>query len=114
MARACARWSKISHYDAPEAWVYRVGLNWARSLHRRAARVLPMRERPVVVLPPIPDPAIAAALRALDVKLRAVVVCRLLLDWSRIGRIGGVQEIEDPRRLHHALRELESKLEHLR
>jgi RNA polymerase sigma-70 factor (ECF subfamily) len=116
MARAYERWSTVQGYDNPGGWVYRVGLNWARSVHRRAARRLPLRDRPVVVQPPVADPAIGEALRALDVKLRAVVVCRLLLDWS-------VEETADAldvrpgtvkSRLHHALRALESTLGHLR
>ena len=27
MTKAYQRWSKISHYDKPAAWVYRVGMN---------------------------------------------------------------------------------------
>jgi RNA polymerase sigma-70 factor (ECF subfamily) len=31
MARAYARWSKVSAHDNPGGWVFRVGLNWATS-----------------------------------------------------------------------------------
>jgi DNA-directed RNA polymerase specialized sigma24 family protein len=82
MARAFARWSTVQSYDNPSGWVYRVGLNWARSVHRRAVRRLPLRGRDEVTQPPVADPAIARALAALEVRLRAVVVCRCLLDWS--------------------------------
>src|SRR4029079_18912049 len=81
MVRAFVRWDKIRAYDNPGGWVYRVGLNWARSTRRRLTRALPFHERRVVD-PPAGDPAYAAALRDLDMSLRAVVVCRLLLDWS--------------------------------
>lgn len=116
MARAFARWSTVHTYENPGGWVYRVGLNWARSVHRRAARRLPLRDRPVVVQPPVADPAIAEALRSLDTKLRAVVVCRLLLDWS-VDETAAALDVKPgtvKSRLHHALRSLESTLGHLR
>ncbi|HET6951581.1 MAG TPA: sigma factor-like helix-turn-helix DNA-binding protein [Acidimicrobiales bacterium] len=116
MARAYPRWSTLQGYDNPGAWVYRVGLNWARSHHRRLARRLPFGH-PTEALPePVGDPAVRAALMALPVKLRSVVVCRLLLDWSvddtatALGvRPGTVQS-----RLHRALRSLQDSLHHLR
>ena len=63
--------------------MYRVGLNWAYSTRRRlhAFACLSSSTRNATE-PPVSDPAIADALRRLDVKLRSVVVCRLLLDWS--------------------------------
>ncbi|MEO1063880.1 MAG: sigma factor-like helix-turn-helix DNA-binding protein [Actinomycetota bacterium] len=115
MARAYARWSKVVHYDNPAGWVYRVGLNWARSVHRRLARRLPFVDRDVVE-PPCSDPEVVAALRRLDARHRDVVVCRLLLDWS-------VEETAEAldlapgtvkSRLHHALRRLAVDLSHLR
>lgn len=116
MARAYPRWATLSGYDNPGAWVYRVGLNWARSHHRRLARRLPFRHPTEVAPEPVSDPAVRAALLALPVKLRSVVVCRLLLDWSvddtatALGiRPGTVQS-----RLHRALRSLEASLHHLR
>ena len=30
-ARACQRWGQVSAYANPQGWVFRVGLNWARS-----------------------------------------------------------------------------------
>jgi DNA-directed RNA polymerase specialized sigma24 family protein len=116
MARAYARWAKIADYDSPAGWVYRVGLNWAYSTRRRLMRSLPLVHHANAVEPPVSDPAIADALRRLDVKLRAVVVCRLLLDWS-------VEETADAlrikpgtvkSRLHRALTALERSLGHMR
>lgn len=82
MARAYERWAAVGGYDFPTGWVYRVGLNWARSHHRRLARVLPLRREEPAALGPVDDPSIRAALLDLPVKFRSVVVCRLLLDWS--------------------------------
>lgn len=82
MTRLYANWSKVGRYDNPAGWAYRVGLNWARSWHRKAARRLPFAERAAVVPAPVVDIALHEALQALDVKFRAVVVCRYLLDWS--------------------------------
>lgn len=116
MARAYPRWATLATYDNPGAWVYRVGLNWARSHRRRLARRLPWAH-PTEELPgPVADPAVRDALLALPLKLRSVVVCRLLLDWSvddtatALGiRPGTVQS-----RLHRALRTLNASLDHLR
>lgn len=84
MTRAYQRWDRIGHYDNPAGWVYRVGLNWALSWKRRRRRE---RERPVsaasgVVAPPGRDDTVDAALARLSVESRAVVVCRIHLDWS--------------------------------
>lgn len=115
MSRAYARWSKVADYDNPAGWVYRVGLNWARSVHRRLARRLPFIDRDVVE-PPCPDPEIAAALRRLDARHRDVVVCRLLLDWS-VDETAAALDLAPgtvKSRLHHALRRLAVDLSHLR
>lgn len=82
MTRALERWDKVSGYDRPEAWVYRVGLNWAVSAWRRTRREV----QDLIVEPSaednLPDPAVSRALGRLSVRHRAVVVCRYYLDWS--------------------------------
>ena len=111
MVRAYARWDKIGAYDNPGGWVYRVGLNWARSTRRRLSRVVPFHERRVLDAP-VTDPANAAALQDLDVTLRAVVVCRLLLDWS-VDETATALRIKPgtvKSRLHRALIQLERTL----
>ena len=116
MVRAYARWDKIGAYDSPAGWVYRVGLNWARSAHRRLARSLPFHDRREHHEPPVTDPKLDEALRALDVKLRSVVVCRLLLDWS-VEDTAVALDIKPgtvKSRLHRALDVLERSLSHLR
>lgn len=82
MARAYAHWSKVGAYEFPAGWVYRVGLNWSRSYHRRMARALPNRRLDTGELGAVAEPSVRAALLDLDVKHRSVIVCRLLLDWS--------------------------------
>ena len=111
MVRAYVRWEKIRAYDNPGGWVYRVGLNWARSTRRRLTRALPFHERRVVD-PPTSDPAHAAALLDLDISLRAVVVCRLLLDWS-VDETAAALRLKAgtvKSRLHRALAQLEQTL----
>jgi RNA polymerase sigma-70 factor (ECF subfamily) len=114
MARAYPRWATIRTYDNPAGWVYRVGLNWARSYHRRIARLIPFARHETVDLAPVADPAIREALLRLDIKQRSVVVCRLLLDWS-VDETAAALEISPgtvKRRLHRALTILESTLAH--
>ena len=82
MVRAYERWSRISGYDNPAGWVYRVGLNWSRSWLRKRGR---MRLGPAPegsVETDISDPALAAAVAHLSIKLRSVVVLRYYLDWT--------------------------------
>lgn len=82
MARCFANWETVGRYDNPSGWVYRVGLNWALSWHRKLARRRTLAPAGHVD-PTIPvDPQIEDALARLDVRLRSVVVCRILLDWS--------------------------------
>lgn len=116
MARAYQNWSKISTYEFPAGWAYRVGLNWARSYHRRLARALPLRRAETAELAPVEDPAIRKALLDLDPKHRSVVVCRLLLDWS-IEQTAAALEISPgtvKSRQSRAVAILESTLSHLR
>ncbi|MFT5201258.1 MAG: RNA polymerase sigma factor (sigma-70 family) [Candidatus Aldehydirespiratoraceae bacterium] len=87
MARAFARWDEVSTYTNPSGWTYRVGLNWARSRRRKLLRELLSRDAsrsPQRAAPPTPDiePELDAALAALPVEQRSVVVLRYLLDWS--------------------------------
>jgi DNA-directed RNA polymerase specialized sigma24 family protein len=114
MARCYSRWGVVQGYDNPAGWVYRVGLNWARSLRRRAACKLFFHHTPVE-MPPVADPEIQRAVAELSIELRAVVVLRFLLDWS-------TQETADAlavrpgtvkSRLHRATALLQRKLYHL-
>lgn len=93
MSRAFERWPDVGRYDNPEGWVYRTGLNWARSWLRRRRRgavkdllvANPDRaeDRPV-------DRDLLAALDRLPERQRAVVVLRFFRDWT-------VEQTADPR-----------------
>jgi RNA polymerase sigma-70 factor (ECF subfamily) len=82
-ARALQRWSTVSAYENPAGWVYRVGLNWARSRRRKSRR-----ERVgLIVDSPAPsvtprDAALIEALRQLSIDHRTVVVGKFYFDWS--------------------------------
>ena len=78
------RWDDVGRYANPSGWVYRVGLNWARSRRRKWAREVFRSESPDSEASPAPevDPALDEALAALPVEQRSVVVLRYLLDWS--------------------------------
>lgn len=84
MARAYQRWDDVGRYANPSGWVYRVGLNWARSRRRKLLREIFRSESPETAAPPAPDtdPRLGQALAQLPIEQRSVVVCRYLLDWS--------------------------------
>ena len=85
MARAYQRWSRVQALDNPGGWVYRVGLNWSRSILRRAHRPAPTWVTSSSVVADVGsalDPAIDRALARLSIEQRAVVVCRLLIGYS--------------------------------
>lgn len=109
MARAAQRWSVVGSYDSPEGWVYRVALNWARSVFRRR-RSLPWRDE--ALWDSLPDPDVSRAVAALPLKLRIVVVARYYLDWS-VPQIAGHLQIPQgtvKSRIHRALTRLEADL----
>lgn len=83
-ARALQRWNRVSRYENPTGWIYRVGLNWARSRRRRTAREVSAAAAGdgLAVLPVQRDLRIVGALRRLTPDHRAVVVARFYLDWS--------------------------------
>jgi RNA polymerase sigma factor (sigma-70 family) len=46
-ARALERWSRAGSIERPDAWVVRVGLNYARDVLRRRAREASRRQQPL-------------------------------------------------------------------
>lgn len=115
MVRAYQRWDAVSAMDNPAGWVYRVGLNYARSRIRRLTRYF-TDDRQGIVSAPFVEPAIMRALGELSVDHRSVVVCRLLLGWSESDTAAAlrIRPGTAKSRLHRALALLEQKLEHLR
>jgi len=85
MARAYERWDEVSDYANAEGWVYRTGLNWARSWLRRrkrAADKAPLVADAGEVADREVDVDLAVALTKLTDDQRAVVVLRFYNDWS--------------------------------
>lgn len=88
LVKAAIRWPTISTYDRPEAWVYRVAFNQARSWFRRrtAERRALQRvaaERPLSQVGP--DEVVLAmvmreAVAGLPPRQREVVACRFYAD----------------------------------
>lgn len=116
MARAYQRWATVAGLENPAGWVYRVALNWSISVLRRRRRAPKQLPLPPSGPEPTSDPEIMAALAELDVRQRAVVVCRHLLGWSEAQTaqalatpIGTVKS-----RLFRANRHLAARLAHLR
>jgi len=115
MARAYQRWRSVRNYNNPEGWVYRVGLNWARSRLRRTNREVRgfrLVDRSAEELAPA-DPTLAAALEDLPLQQRAVVVLRFYFDWSteQVAKALGVPNGVVKSRLSRALERLESHVE---
>lgn len=81
-ARALERWSDVCGYANPEGWVYRVGVNWARSTVRRRTFTLHGLFADSVHLDDLPDPELLTAVEDLPIKYRSVIVARFFLDWT--------------------------------
>jgi len=96
--------------------VYRVAMNWALSVLRRRRRSQHRFYDPGSDTAAVSDPDVHAALAALDVKHRSVVVCRHLLGWSvaETAQALKVREGTVKSRLHRAHLILQSRLQHLR
>lgn len=113
MARAFSSWRTVQHADNPEGWVYRVALNWATSHLRKTRReVYGQRSVDTPTKWSDPDVDLFDALGKLDVKHRAVVVLRYLLDWSEadIAAALDLPKGTVKSRLHRALRKLREEL----
>lgn len=117
MARAYQRWGRVGGYADPAGWVYRVGLNWASSVLRRRRRApSPLADRDATDVGPVAEPTVRAALAELDVRQRAVLVCRFYLGFSEqetataLGTRPGTVKSRQSR----ALERLRTRLDHLR
>lgn len=115
-ARALQKWRRVARYDNPAGWVYRVGLNWARSRFRKTQREVAESaatgpNEPHTMMGEI-EPRLTPALKALSIDHRAVIVGRFYLDWSeaQLADALGVKAGTVKSRLHRALAELAATL----
>jgi RNA polymerase sigma factor (sigma-70 family) len=110
MARALQRWDRVSRYDDPAGWVFRVARNWATSWHRKWSRRPSLRtvelDQPEEAS--FPDIDVQRALGALNEMQRTVLALRFHLDWpvDRIAEALDVPPGTVKSRLHRALRDL--------
>ena len=113
MTRAYQRWNTVGKYQNPTGWVYRVGLNWARSRLRKILRrpSTPPRAGEDIALEVVSR--LDVALDQLSVNHRAVVVLRFYLDWSerQIAEALNIAPGTVKSRLSRALDRLEDLLE---
>jgi len=113
MVRAYQHWRTVSTYDNQAGWVYRVGLNWARSRLRRRKREL-LSEAPPEQSAEITfsDPDLERAVMGLPIDARSVVVLRFYLDWStdEVARALGIRPGTVKSRLHRAMADLREQL----
>lgn len=104
MARAFQRWSEVSQLQRPGGWVYRVALNLGRSRFRRLGRdlkyrwlMLPESDRDSTVegafMGRVENNRLAKAVLSLPEKQRAVIVARVLLDYSEV-EVAEILEIQ--------------------
>jgi DNA-directed RNA polymerase specialized sigma24 family protein len=103
--KAFERWGRVSGFDYPVAWTYRVALNQANRLWRRAR--LERRARAASLQPPdVPPPAgeIWQIVESLSRRQRQVVVLRHIADLTEpeIADVLGISRGNVARVLHEA------------
>ncbi|CAN5819532.1 SigE family RNA polymerase sigma factor [soil metagenome] len=82
MVRALKHWTKVAQAANQTGWVIRVAHNWAIDEIRKRRRWTFGRTVEVMWQPAVPDPAVFEAVSRLHYDQRAVVVLRLVEDWS--------------------------------
>jgi RNA polymerase sigma-70 factor (ECF subfamily) len=113
--RAYARWSSLSSYDDPVAWVRRVAWNLAVSRWRRARRLLSFRRELVPENVDGPDGMhldLVRALRQLSAEHRQAIILHYLADLSvrEIAEFTGAPEGTVKAWLHRARHALSTSL----
>ena len=114
MTRAFQHWQSVSGYDNPPGWVYRVGLNWARSRLRKQKRedlhdAPPAMAFALIVLPLVRSGLDATFLFIL-ILTRSEYLLALILSLSRLLTSGSeaiVYEVQGTRALFAAQSGLE-------
>lgn len=111
--RAFKHWANVQGYANPAGWVYRVGMNWARTKLRRGKKEVPSlwvdstSDQRFRV-----EPGLDAALDSLPDKHRRVIVLRYYLDWSleEIAEALRIPKGTVKSRLHRALKALQEHM----
>ncbi len=112
MVRAYQRWSTVRRYRNPAGWVYRVGLNWARSRLRKIGREQHGVPEGVIAPAEPSDPEVERALAQLPLPQREIIVLHYLFDLSvpQIAERIAIPEGTVKSRLHRALNRLRKEL----
>lgn len=112
MERALRKWNKVRGIGNQTGWVYRVAHNWAIDEIRRRQKWRRLRPVDPVWQPTVPDPEVFEAVSALPYEQRAVVVLRLVEDWSErdVAEALGVAPGTVKSRLSRALTRLREEL----
>ncbi|MEX1005441.1 MAG: sigma factor-like helix-turn-helix DNA-binding protein [Acidimicrobiia bacterium] len=85
MARAFANWRHLRADRNPSGWVYRVSFNWAVDQIRRRDREnkrMWVDSSSLRWIPDTPRPDLTEKVNQLSLEQRAVVVLRVVNDWS--------------------------------
>lgn len=113
MTRALRDWNKVKGMGNQAGWVYRVAHNWAvdQIRKRNPLRRLTKLSEPAWQ-PTVPDPDVFRAVNSLPYDQRAVVVLRLVEDWSveEVAQALGVPSGTVKSRLSRALDKLREEL----
>jgi DNA-directed RNA polymerase specialized sigma24 family protein len=112
MTRALRHWKTVSSAGNQVGWVYRVAHNWAVDQIRGRRRWHRLRPVEPVWQPAVPDPQVFRAVSGLPYDQRAVVVLRLVEDWSErdVAEALGVAPGTVKSRLSRALAKLREEL----
>ncbi len=112
MTRALERWDEVARYENSAGWVYRVGLNWGRSVQRRHSRMPKRVFGSESYEMSVPEPALAEAVAALPHRDRTVIVARYYLQWTpaEIAEAMRVPDATVRSRLKRALKRLRRQM----
>jgi RNA polymerase sigma-70 factor (ECF subfamily) len=117
-ARAWTSWRKVRVHPVPRAWVVRTALNAHVSLWRRRRREVPLDAAPLAMTharqaePASVDDALVAAIRALPMRQREVIVYRVFfdLDAASTADLLGISPGTVGAHLHRALATLRTRI----